>query len=190
MSILTIIKDDFEQDLTVDPECKSLYGEIFTPFELIEKMFDMMDENTFSDPSKTFMDAGAGSGFFSIALYWRLMSGLSEHLPDESERSRHIIEKMLHFSELREENVNKLISLFGNNANCYSGNYLEYTEKRFDYIIGNPPYNCNGIKKVPTNNVKNKKQDGKTIWIDFVKHSVDRLKTGGEILFIILEAYK
>ena len=100
----------------------------FTPFELIEKMFDMMDENVFSDPSKTFMDAGAGSGFFSIALYWRLMSGLSEHLPDENERSRHIIEKMLHFSELREENVNKLISLFGNNANCYSGNYLEYTE--------------------------------------------------------------
>ena len=185
MSILTIIKDDFEQDLTVDPECKSLYGEIFTPFELIEKMFDMMDENVFSDPSKTFMDAGAGSGFFSVALYWRLMNGLSDSFPDEGERSKHIIEKMLHFSELREENVNKLISLFGNNANCYFGNYLEYTEKRFDYIIGNPPYNCNGIKKVPTNNVKNKKQDGKTIWIDFVKHSVDRLNTGGEILFII-----
>ena len=69
MSIFTINKETYEQDLTVDPECKSLYGEIFTPFELIEKMFDMMDNNVFSDPSKTFMDAGAGSGFFSIALF-------------------------------------------------------------------------------------------------------------------------
>ncbi len=185
MSILTINKNDFEQDLTVNPECKALYGEIFTPFELVEKMLDMMDKNVFNNPSKTFMDAGAGTGFFSIALFWRLMDGLSDCFPDKSERSEHIINNMLYFSELREENVNRLISLFGQNANCHSGNYLEYTEKHFDYIIGNPPYNCNGIKKVPTNNIKNKKQDGKTIWIDFVKHSVDRLKKGGEILFII-----
>lgn len=185
MSIFTINKETYEQDLTVDPECKSLYGEIFTPFELIEKMFNMMDNNVFSDPSKTFMDAGAGSGFFSIALFWRLMTGLCEVFPDKTDRAKHIINNMLYFSELRDENVDKLLSLFGEKSNCFHGNYLEYTQMKFDYIIGNPPYNCNGIKKVPTNKEKNKKQDGKTIWVDFVKHSINLLKDKGEILFII-----
>ncbi|MAV56351.1 MAG: hypothetical protein CMI79_02295 [Candidatus Pelagibacter sp.] len=185
MSILTIDRNTFKQDLTVNSECKALYGEIFTPFKLIEKMLNMMDANIFNNPSKTFMDAGAGSGFFSMALFWRLMDGLCDSFPNKTERARHIIKNMLYFSDLRDANVDKLISLFGKESNCFHGNYLEYTERQFDYIIGNPPYNCNGIKKVPTNKDKNKKQDGKTIWVEFVKHSISLLKDKGEILFII-----
>ena len=185
MSIKTLDRNSYIQDLTVNPECKALYGEIFTPFDLIENMFNMVNPNVFSDPSKTFLDAGAGTGFFSMMLYWRLMDGLDTLFPDNETKSRHIIENMLYMCELREENVTILKSLFGKNCNCIEGNFLEYTTSKFDYIIGNPPYNCNGIKKVPTNNTKNKKQDGKTIWIDFVKHSVNLLNKQGEILFII-----
>ena len=185
MSIFTINKETYKQDLTVDAECKSLYGEIFTPFELIDNMFNMVDPCMFSDPSKTFLDAGAGTGFFSMMLYWRLMDGLTDHFTDNTEKSEHIIQNMIYMCELREENILLLKSLFGKDSNCHHGNYLEYSNDNFDYIIGNPPYNCNGIKKVPTNNQKNKKHDGKTIWIDFVKHSVTLLKSNGELLFII-----
>ena len=185
MSIVTLTKDSFIQDLTVNPECKALYGEIFTPFELIDNMFDMMEPSAFTDPAKTFLDAGAGTGFFSMILYWRLMDGLQDQFPNKESASNHIIKNMIFLCELRNENVVILKSLFGENINCYEGNFLNYKHTNFDYIIGNPPYNCNGIKKVPTNNTKNKKQDGKTIWIDFVKHSIKLLKNKGEILFII-----
>ena len=40
MSIKTLDFKSYNQDLTVNPENKLLYGEIFTPFSLIEKMFE------------------------------------------------------------------------------------------------------------------------------------------------------
>ena len=61
---------------------------------------------------------------------------------------------MLYMCELREENVTILKSL-GKNCNCIEGNFLEYTTSKFDYIIGNPPYNVM-VSKVPTNNTKQK----------------------------------
>ena len=76
---------------------------------------------------------------------------------------------MIHLSELRDENILKLREIFGENANIFAGNFLELKGK-YDYIIGNPPYNCNGIKKVPTNNKLSKKRDVLTIWIEFVSH--------------------
>ena len=79
----------------------------------------------------------------------------------------------------------KLKILFGNEANIIEGDFLSYKEKRFEFIVGNPPYNCNGIKKVPTNHLKDKKYDGKTIWTDFVRHSIDILKPNGEVVLII-----
>ena len=185
MSIQAISKEDYQQDLHVSQENKQLYGEIFTPFSLINIMFDMMDNSDFSDPSKTFLDAGAGSGYFSMCLFWRLMKGLEPIIPDKNERSQHIIQNMIFMSEIREENIGKLRILFGESCNVIEGNFLEYLSMKFDYIIGNPPYNCNGIKKVPTNSFKNKKQDGKTIWFHFVKHSINLLNPGGKILYII-----
>jgi len=65
---------------------------------------------------------------------------------------------MIYMSEIRDENIVKLQELFGKEANIIKGDFLSYKEKQFDYIIGNPPYNCNGIKKVPTNNLKDKKK--------------------------------
>ena len=185
MSILSIKKDEYEQELEVSQENKQLFGEIFTPFNLIDTMFDMMEDGCFSDPSKTFLDAGAGSGYFSMCLYWKLMTGLTNIIIDEKERANHIISNMLYMSEIRDENIIKLREMFGVNCNVISGNYLEYLSMKFDYIVGNPPYNCNGIKKVPTNSIKNKKQDGKTIWFHFVKHSIKLLNSDGKILFII-----
>lgn len=185
MHIFDIDYSTYKQTLSVDDENKSLYGEIFTPFSLIDIMFDMMSPETFTDKTKTFMDCGAGSGFFSMMLFWRLDNGLKDSIPVENERRTHIIKNMIYMCEIREENSTKLKALFGPDANIIDGDYLSYDGRSFDYIIGNPPYNCNGIKKVPTNSIKNKKHDGKTIWSSFVRHSFSLLTTGGEIMFII-----
>ena len=55
----------------------------------------------------------------------------------------------------------------------------------FDYVIGNPPYNVNGVKKVPTNKQKNKKNDGNTVWFEFIKKSIQLLKENGKLIMIV-----
>lgn len=185
MHIFHIDKHHYIQDTQTTKENKELYGEIFTPFSLITCMLNMLDQSVFSNPSHTFMDCGAGTGFFSMVLYWKLQEGLKDIIRCPRARSVHIITNMIYMSEIRSENITKLKILFGNEANIIEGDFLSYKEKHFDFIVGNPPYNCNGIKKVPTNHFKNKKYDGKTIWTDFVRHSMDILKPNGEVVFII-----
>ena len=42
--------------------------------------------------------------------------------------------------------------------------------------MGNPPFNVNGIVKVPTQKNISKKTDGKMIWGHFTLHAIDFLK--------------
>ena len=51
---------------------------------------------------------------------------------------------------------NDLRELFGEKANIYNEDFLEAKLPTFNIIIGNPPFNSNGLKKVPTNIVSNK----------------------------------
>lgn len=176
------------QNLSSSLEKREQYGEIFTPYSLIECMFGMLTNEDFTNPNATWLDPGAGTGFFSVYLFWRLDAGLAHIIPCKEERHTHIITKMIYMVELQEENVSVLTSLFGINANIYNEDYLSnkpFTIIEFDYIIGNPPYNKNGIKKVPTNTRKNKKQDGSTLWFDFIKKSVSMLKVDGKLLMIV-----
>lgn len=186
MSIQTLDIKTYSQNLQVNPEMKQQYGEIFTPFSLIEKMFSLFTDDIFSDPNKKWLDAGAGTGFFSMFLYHKLNKGLAKKFPNEIKRHNHIIQNMIYMVEIRHENITKLQTLFGEDANIYHQDFLsDFQLPPFDYIIGNPPYNFNGIKKVPTNKLKKKTQDGRTIWIDFIKKSISLLKQNGHLLFII-----
>ena len=186
MSIQTVDIKTYSQNLQVNPEMKQQYGEIFTPFSLIEKMFSLFSDDIFSDSNKKWLDAGAGTGFFSMFLYHKLNKGLTKKFPNAIKRHNHIIQNMIYMVEIRHENITKLQTLFGVNANIYHQDFLsDFQLPPFDYIIGNPPYNFNGIKKVPTNKLKKKTQDGRTIWIDFIKKSISLLKQNGRLLFII-----
>ena len=51
-------------------------------------------------------------------------------------------------------------------------------------FVGNPPFNFNGQKKVPTNYLLNKKADGATIWGQFVKRGLSLLKNEGYLAMI------
>jgi tRNA1(Val) A37 N6-methylase TrmN6 len=185
MSIFNITKSDFKQNLSTDKLAKVKYGEIFTPFSLIEDILDLIPKGHFTDPNKKWLDTGAGTGYFSLCLFWKLDKGLRLKIPDKQERFTHIIENMIFMCEIRTININKLIKLFGNNSNIISGDFLNHVGD-YDFVIGNPPYNSEGIRKVPTNKVKNKKvDDGKTIWIDFTKHAITCLKQDGMLVYII-----
>lgn len=176
--------DEIQQDFSLNLERKMLYGEILTPFKLINEMFDMFPQEFFFDKNKKWLDAGAGTGYFSIVLYFRLFENLSTIIPDKAQRQQHIIQHMIYMSEIQEDNILKLKEIFGEKANIIKGDFLIHKDN-YDFIIGNPPYNCNGFKKVPTNQQQSKKMDGKTIWMDFIRHSIDLLRENGNLLVII-----
>ena len=149
--------DTFNQNLLVNKEKKNKYGEIFTPFSLIKDMFDMIPKETFSDKNAKWLDPGAGTGFFSIYLFFQLDIGLSEVITNKKERHEHIIKKMIFIIEIQEDNCISLFNLFGKDANIINEDYIKYdTNIKYDFIIGNPPYNANGLKKVPTNSKEKK----------------------------------
>jgi hypothetical protein len=180
---------------TASPTSKELYGEVFTPFTFINKILDIIPEKIFENPKFRWLDPGAGAGNFSIALYFKLLEHLKPVFSDIEERKDHIIKNMIYMVELQPENTTKLRELFGPNANIYEEDYLNYllnpkangiTPQIFDVVIGNPPFNCNGLKKVPTNTEYNKKQDGKTIWSAFVIKSIGLLKPKTGILCMFI----
>ena len=59
--------------------------------------------------------------------------------------------------------------MFGEKSNIFNKNFLDFKiNKKFNFIIGNPPFNIGGLIKVPTKlGVKTK--DGRTIWQSFIK---------------------
>jgi hypothetical protein len=176
MSIYTI--DDFDtykQDYTVSLADKLEYGEIYTPFALIRQMLALLDPVVFLDPTKTWLDVGAGQGYFAMLLFDQLNKALKARMPDDLLRKTHIVEHMLYLIELKESNVSALQQMFGPNANIISADVCTHTAKKYDYIIGNPPYNSHGMKKVPTNTQRDKKQDGTTLWVQIVKHALTLL---------------
>lgn len=176
-----------KQNLEVNTEYKQSYGEVHTPYQLIEKMFSLLPASIFSDPSKRWLDPGAGRGYFSIYLFEKLMNGLQDVIKDSEVRKSHILSNMIWVIELNEEHIDNLKSIFHNVIHVdYLTIQREAFTEPFDVIIGNPPFNFGGLKKVPTNNERNKKMDGKTIWSKFIKHSISSLlKDNGLLLFIV-----
>jgi len=179
--------ETFKQNFDITKEIRYKYGEINTPFSLIHNMLGLIDESEFTNPHKKWLDIGTGSGYFSIILFKKLFKGLVDVIPDEDQRTNHIIRNMIYMSEIRKENCDELERIFGKECNLFKGDFLSTdVPGDFDFVIGNPPYNNNGLKKVPTNSTINKKEDGETVWIPFIKKSVDLLRDEmGQMVVVI-----
>jgi len=121
---------------------KNKYGEVLTPPQLIEQILDHLPNMVWSNPRLTWIDPTCGTGNFMIVVYIRLMTGLADWQPDEPTRSQHIIENMLYMVELNQSTAKIARDLFGSNANIIEGDFLttNFVGKRFDIIVGNPPF--------------------------------------------------
>jgi hypothetical protein len=139
---------------------KNDFGEVFTPMNFINNnmLKDLEDywmknkkENIWTNEKLTWYDPAAGMGNYPIAIYYKLMEGLKNKFPNDNERKRHIIEKQLYMGELGKKNCFLIKQIFNFNneykLNLYSGDTLNinidkvFSIKKFDIIIGNPPYN-------------------------------------------------
>ena len=166
------------------------YGIFYTPNNLVNNILDLIPIEYFSNPNLKWLDIGAGNGIFSINLYNRLLINLKNRFPNEMERKKHIIKNMLYLIENHPLHIKNLEKMFNNickiKANIIDNDFLSYNnEFYFDFIIGNPPYNINGKLKTPTNNSLKKSDDGKQIYVDFIKKSITILKPNGYLNLII-----
>jgi hypothetical protein len=182
----TNLVEKYHEYVNYDPELKDKYGEVNTPYQVINEMLSMIPEEKLKNKDYKWLDAGAGRGNFSCCLFFILFKSLYDIILDPIERKEHIIKNMIYIVEINENNILHLREKFGENANIYNEDYLEWnTDLQFDFIIGNPPYNSGGVKKVPTNSAIDKKEDGKTIWPQFIKKNLALLKDGGMMSVII-----
>ena len=167
---------------------KNQYGIVYTPTTLVNKILDLIPPKYFQDPSLTWLDLGAGKGAFTINLYDRLFKNLEPTISDLETRKNHIIKNMIFMVEIFPDHIIHLKEQFGKDANIITEDFLslnKYEYEPFDFIIGNPPYNTNGQIKTPTNTSQKKTDDGKAIYVDFVKKSLTMLTPGGFLNLII-----
>lgn len=188
MSVYSLQIESYTPNLLLNKDNKLQFGEVITPFSLIEKIIHLLPNEVFLNPKFTWLDPCVGSGNFMIILYKKLYQSLQTEIKEPKKRHYHIITKMLHMIELNPEHSSLLQSLFGENSNIKIANFLDSDNKKinkkYDIIIGNPPFNSGGSIKVPTNNTLSKKTDGKSIWMDFIVHSISLLKKSGYLVMI------
>jgi hypothetical protein len=171
---------------------RKLFGEVFTPLELVCEMLSHLPADVWTNKNLKWFDPANGIGNFPIVVYYKLMETLkSVPLKD---RSKHIIENMLYMNELGKINVGLCKMIFKTidpqaKPNIRTSNFLsEFMVsgkskdkfffddiKEFDIIIGNPPYNP---PKTETGS------SGNSIWQQFVIKSFYLLSDKGYLDFI------
>ena len=176
-------------------------GEVFTPMCLVFEMLDNLDKHyikehgrsIFTEPSFKWFDPASGMGNFPVAVYLKLLEGLTTQIPNNEDRKKHIIENMLYMSELNKKNVFISHQIFNINnqykLNLYEGDTLELDIvsvwglelNSFDVILGNPPYNKGGIRSHTGKQLGDKNE---TIWTKFIEKSSRWLKPDGFLAFI------
>ena len=194
-NILNIIKEH----QTIRKGEKEKNGEVFTPIELIIENLDKLPLAVWKNPDLKWLDPANGIGNFPIVVYYKLMEGLKD-LPlykDENKRSKHIIEEMLFMIEINNDNVEVCKQIFKTiNAkakpNIICADFLNAEQEwknelmnkqnieSFDIIIGNPPYNSDGIKH----------KGKKNIYVFFVIKGLAILKKDGYMSYIHPPTYR
>ena len=180
-----------ENSLIINKNDISNYGIIYTPKNLVNNILNLIPNEYFKNPNLKWLDIGAGTGSFSINLYNRLLNDLSNNFSNIQETRKHIIKNMIYMVEIYPKHIEDLKKKFTNEANILnidfltlniSSNDLKY---KFDFIIGNPPYNMNGKLKTPTNYNLKKSDTGKQVYVDFVYKSFELINPNGFINIII-----
>lgn len=164
---------------------KKNFAENFTQIELIDEMLATIPAHYFEDPTMTWLDPCAGIGNFPVVLLRKLMVGLKDKIVDEQARYSHIMSNMVYMVEIQDTSAEKIIDLFGTNINLHKGSFLEdlvnFPEK-FDFVIGNPPY-----EKMVAEGKRSSKNDN--LWSLFIEKGMELLKDDGHLLYITPQAW-
>jgi hypothetical protein len=164
---------------------KEELGEVFTPEIIIERMLEQIPDKYWTNKKLKWFDPSAGVGNFMVYVYFKLMKTLKSTIKNKTKRHKHIISNMLYMVEIKKSSVNVIYEIFGKEANVFQGDFFHFDQKqKFDCIIGNPPYNLNGIRYI-NSNLKQSKKGMVTIWPNFVTKSLSMLKNKNSFTLLL-----
>ena len=182
---------DFINECLVIKKCEEINNaEYPTSPVLINEMLDKLEEyepDIFKKNLKWF-DHSCGIGNFMVCLYLRLIKYYTRE---------EIINDMLYMCEYQKKNVFILRIIFGQKAHIYQGSTIDIPKdninglnvkeyfgiNKFDIILGNPPYQKDGIKSCTGKKlIKNK--TSQNIWPSFINFSFQYLKEDGYFISI------
>lgn len=130
------VQQHINQRSSHDKDKSDKLGEVFTPNELIKEMLSKLPRDVWEDKTKTFFDPCAGKGNFPIYIVKKLFVHLQEHIVDEKERLKHIVENQLFMAEYQRESAEFIAKAFtfglGFKVNLYCGDTLKMPEDFFD----------------------------------------------------------
>jgi hypothetical protein len=160
------------------------HGEVFTPSSLVNSMLDKLPAEVWSNREYKWLDNSCGSGHFLVEIKNRLMISLKDVIEDADERESHILQNMIYGVDIQYKNI--YLSLYQLDKdfkyNIYEQNISQHNaltfnywnDKKFDIIVGNPPYNDSSRSKL----------GGKTLWDSFVIKSLEILNDSGYLLYV------
>lgn len=171
---------------------KSMFGEVFTPVAVIDDMLAALPANVWKNPEYKWCDPACGIGNFPLKIlfggsgYIGLLDGLADRIPNKTKRLEHILETMMYCGDINESSIKQLLQTLKDIApsakpNVHIGDFLETTTApQFDIIVGNPPYNSGGTKRVGE----------KRLHVRFTAHALACLKPHGYLLFVCPPNYR
>jgi hypothetical protein len=146
-----------------------IYGEVFTPTGLIDEILDQLPKHVWTNAELSWLDPCAGEGNFFDRVLPRLMQGLKKAMPNEDERQKHILTKMLTMVEINPANVRILRSKY-EQTKIHAKDFLDLSlfpePAHFDIILANPPY------QAPKHASYTGSAGNRTLWDDFLKKSM------------------
>jgi hypothetical protein len=148
------------------------FGEHLTPVNLVDEMLGKIPVEEWKNKDGKWCDPFCGIGSFLLGVKEKLMEGLSDEIPNNEDREKWILEHMIYGQDIQAKNI-KLCSLRLDPHCKYSlnleiGDSLKgeiFMGKKFDVIVGNPPY------QAPTEN----KGVGHTLWDKFAEKCINEL---------------
>jgi ubiquinone/menaquinone biosynthesis C-methylase UbiE len=82
-----------------------LFGEVFTPKKLIEEMLNQFPKEIWRNKNLKWLDPAVGIGNFPAVIVEKLMDGLKEEIPLESDRYKWIMEEMIYMVDISTKNL-------------------------------------------------------------------------------------
>lgn len=163
--------------LIINPADRLKNAEVATPYQLRNDMLDLIPDKLFKNENIKVLDPCCGKCGFIIDIINRFMNGLN-HITNKNKRYKIIVENILHFCDINNENINTVKSIIDPdnqyNLNYYVGDSLKMDFTGFDIVISNPPYNASG-----------RKMTGNTLYCSFTKQSLLKwLKPFGHLLSV------
>lgn len=177
-------------------------GVVYTPEEIADYIVTetLRDDEILKNPFVKIVDPSCGGGSLIISTYKylkKLFLNNNEVLEKFNIKNidEHIITNNLYGYDIDDIAIKSLIidlftiSGFINRENFKAVDYLFSEEKKFDYILGNPPYV--GIKSIDKEYSKKLKEAYKNVYIDkgdlsycFFHKGIESLNTNGRLTFI------